>query len=360
MTFKEFTFEPGQENSGSVIKLKESGRIVSPLEDKPVDGSVRDGKSRLHITGKKGETLGLCASLSDDYICCNAHVLRSVSNCPYECSYCFLQSYLNDSAISQIGDTKAIIDEVIEKTEKEPDRFFRIGSWELGDSLAVDPLTHGSAELVEGLAGYKNVLLELKTKSDNVDHLLKLNHGGRTVVSWTLNPQQVIDTDELLTANLERRLCAMRKVVDAGYLVALHFDPMVLYKGYESDYEELVITTATTVPADKVAWISIGSLRFNPDMKKTIETNFPKSLITSAEMVTGPDGKVRYVKPLRVEMYKRMYGYLRKSFGDGPFIYLCMERTDVFEKVFGQAPSSTDHLDYLMNESLYRRFGLEA
>ena len=45
---------------------------------------------------KKGQKLDTCASKYQDYICCNVKVLKSVSNCPYDCTYCFLQNYLTD------------------------------------------------------------------------------------------------------------------------------------------------------------------------------------------------------------------------------------------------------------------------
>ncbi len=39
-------------------------------------------------------------------------------------------------------------------------------------------------------------------------------------------------------------------------------------------------------------------------------------------------------------------------------IYLCMERWDVWDKVFGFHPDSIGHLDYLFAKSLSERYGL--
>jgi spore photoproduct lyase len=91
-------------------------------------------------------------------------------------------------------------------------------------------------------------------------------------------------------------------------------------------------------------------------MKKHIEDNFPNSKLTSAEMTLGGDGKVRYVKPLRVDMFTHLYNAIRTYGGDDPFVYLCMERWDVWEKVLGYAPKSIGHLDYLITKSLFERF----
>ena len=350
------TIEESQAKSATARNIELNGEEVDINSNPPKTGNYREGKKHLHITEKKGDAFGDCASASEEYVCCNVTVLASVSACPYDCSYCFLQSYLNDAAMREVGDIDALVTEVRIKTAKEPWRFFRIGTWELGDSLALEPITGGAGQLIDKLRDLPNVLLELKTKSDNVDQLLNLDHGGRVVVSWSLNPQKVIEADELKTATLSQRLTAMAKVSEAGYLVAAHFDPMIIYDDCTEEYEELAEKLFVAVPPERVAWISMGSLRFNPEMKGQIEKNFPKSKITKAEMVRGPDGKVRYVKPIRVALYKRMYKALRDAGGKEPFIYLCMERADVWEKVTGASPRSAGDLDFLMTDSLYRRY----
>ena len=74
--------------------------------------------------------------------------------------------------------------------------FFRIGTGEITDSLALEPYTGMVGELIPYFAEQPNVLLELKTKSDCVDSLLAIDPKGRVVVAWSMNPQTVIDLDE--------------------------------------------------------------------------------------------------------------------------------------------------------------------
>jgi spore photoproduct lyase len=152
----------------------------------------------------------------------------------------------------------------------------------------------------------------------------------------------------------------MHKAASAGYLIGVHFDPMILYTGWESGYTRLVHQVFEAVDHDGIAWISMGSLRFNPEMKKKIENNYPDSRITCAEMVLGDDMKVRYVKPLRAMMYRLLYGELMKHARKDNLIYLCMERWDVWERIFGWFPDSIGHIDYLFARSLKERFGLGA
>jgi spore photoproduct lyase len=320
--------------------------------------NFKEGKEVIQFISKKGEAMGKCATFNRKYICCNVYVLKSIHNCPFECSYCFLQNYLNDGTTKVVDDIPSLIKEVKEKIDAQPWRLFRIGTWELGDSLALEKETLQAARLVQEFAKLQNAVLELKTKSACVDTILNLEHKERTIVSWSLNTDYIIKTEEYLTASLEERLHAMHKIEKAGYLIGLHFDPMILYNGWEEDYESLIKEVFEAITPERLAWISIGSLRFNPEMKKKIENNYPDSRLTCAEMVLGDDLKVRYVKPLRVRMYQFLYENLRRYVRNDNLIYLCMERWDVWEKVFGYRPNSIGHLDYLFARSLYERYGL--
>jgi spore photoproduct lyase len=366
--FSDVSVDVSQTNSDAVRELEKLGITYKTTDKKEIIQNYRQGKRVLKVTPKMGETMDTCATISDKYICCNVKVLKSVSNCPYDCSYCFLQNYLNDGTTSVIGDNDALVEEVKENSNKEPWRLLRVGTWELGDSLALEEESGQARALIPRFANLNNVLLELKTKSDCVDSILELDHQEKTVISWSLNSQKIIDEQEHRTASLEKRLIAMKKVLDAGYLIGLHFDPMIYYKGWEAGYTDLLKRVFETVTPDRIAWISVGSLRFNPEMKKKMEENFPASTLTAEELVKGDDGKLRYVKPLRYQMYDLFFDNLKKGLGSDdispltanhknkPLIYYCMERWDVWEHTFGASPESIGDLDYLFAKNIHDRF----
>jgi spore photoproduct lyase len=93
-------------------------------------------------------------------------------------------------------------------------------------------------------------------------------------------------------------------------------------------------------------------------MKRIIENNYPDSKLTYKEMVAGDDNKIRYVKPIRLKMYRLLYNTLKSVAKDKSFIYFCMERWDIWTKIMGQCPDSIAHLDYLFAKSLYERYKL--
>jgi spore photoproduct lyase len=319
-------------------------------------GYYRDGKKTIKMVPYKGEKMDTCATIHNDYVCCNVKVLKSVSNCPFDCSYCFLQNYLTNPDLEVVNDYTQLTQEIIEKVQRQPWRFFRIGTWELGDSLALEDRTGQAAKLIHFFATCPNAILELKTKSDNVAPILHCDHQQRTVVSWSMNTDYIIRTEEHKTASLDHRLAAIHQVVDAGYLVGLHLDPMIYYPEWQADYTSLIQQLAAIVPQNQIAWISIGSLRFNPEQKRLIENNFRGSTLTCQEMITGPDNKMRYVKPIRTQMYTHVFQHIRQAWGPNTLVYLCMERWSMWQAVMDYHPTSIGELDYIFADHFHRYF----
>ena len=68
----------------------------------------REGKKQVSFASKRGQAMDLCASLSHQYVCCGVHVLKAVSNCPFECTYCFLQNYLTNTTTYIVEDAEAL------------------------------------------------------------------------------------------------------------------------------------------------------------------------------------------------------------------------------------------------------------
>jgi spore photoproduct lyase len=301
------------------------------------------GKAILLIRRFPGRLVKNCPGTTG-HICCGYKTINVLTNCPMDCSYCILQGYLNNPCVTLYPEFGKVFGEIEEILQRSPHRIFRFGTGELGDSLILDNIVGFAAEAVPFFAAKNNAILELKTKSAEIEHLLTLDHQGKTVVSWSLNPQQVIEQEEQGAAVLEARLEAARLCAEAGYPLGFHFDPLISYPGWEEDYQRVVALLFEHIDPARVMWVSLGGLRFPPALKPVAEGRFPHSRVFSGELITGEDGKIRYIKPLRVRLYKRMVEWLR-GYDEGLFIYLCMERGDVWQEVFGTTPGSTAGLN---------------
>lgn len=330
-------------NGIPVEKIPSTETLIAEYQQKKADGaaSFTSTKKILLLAEQKGSFLKKCPGQQSrgksKNVCCDYFVINSVSNCHMECSYCYLQGYLNFPYIIVYANTAKLLRELETAFSSDPEQLFRTGTGELADSLALDWITGYSEVLVDFFSRQKNGVLELKTKSDCIENLLGLQHNGKTAVAWSLNPPEIAITEELCTSSLEERFSAAAKCVNAGYPVAFHFDPIVDYQGWQEGYESVVKNIFHHVPAERVAWISLGTLRMTPELYENMRKRFPLSPLPLGELLPAVDGKLRYFKAIRLQMYREMISWIKKYGGDIP-VYLCMERPDLWKKVFNRNP----------------------
>jgi spore photoproduct lyase len=304
---------------------------------------VRDpfgaGKRRLVIARRKTPFLMPCPAGSSKFACCGYLVLTLASNCPMDCSYCFLQEYLADNPAFQVYANYAdSFDEIDRLAASARGRSFRVGTGELADSLAFDSITAISRDLIDFFAARESLTLELKTKTDEIENLLDVDPRGRVLVSWTLSPDAVFRSSEHLTASPAGRIAAARAVLDAGYRVAFHFDPLIAYDGAEHDYLGLIDQLLDTIPPKQISFISMGGLRMTPRLRGAARSRFPGDPMLCGEDVLAADGRFRTFAPLRLSLYRTLADRLRKAGAEIP-AYLCMEPASVHQHVFGAAPA---------------------
>ncbi len=264
---------------------------------------------------------------------CDFHSLHLVEGCDLECSYCILQVYLTNPLLTVYVNVEEILNRLESFLKSRPGQFFRVGTGQLADSLSLDHLTAHTESLVPFFAGQENAVLELKTKSVNIARLAGLNPRGKTVVSWSMNTKKIQREEEHKCAPIEERIQAAKQCIDWGYRVGFHFDPVIDYEGCLEDYEEVMEEIFSEIPSGKIAWVSLGSLRFMPELKSIMEKRFPKSPLPYAEWTRGLDGKFRYPKFRRVELYERLAAKLSKCIPHVP-VYLCMETEEMWKRTF--------------------------
>jgi spore photoproduct lyase len=316
--------------------------------------SLSEGKKTLWLTHFKGQFLKPCPGTARSYRCCNYLVINETTNCPIDCSYCILQGYIDRTVITVYTNTDKILQEIESVSQLNPGRILRIGTGELTDSLALDPVTGLVSRLIDQIQTLPNVLLELKTKTDHIGHLAGLPT-GKVILSWSVNPEELVKAEDHKAASLAKRLAAAKKATDLGFKIGWHLDPILHYKGWESGYRNLIKQLAQQAETSQIAWISLGSFRFPPALKEIIRQRFPRTPILAGEQIIGLDGKIRYLKPLRLEMYRIIVETIRQELGD-VYIYFCMESDDVWQKVLGRDPADNLDVDWYFATSLYQKF----
>lgn len=288
---------------------------------------VGESKKHLFITEQKS-FIRPCPC-SPDSVGCGYWTIDLDLNCPFDCSYCILQQYLNWQPLTVAVNRDVLQAELENFFQNRQGGIIRLGTGELADSLALDELTENSIFLVEAFRGQDRFWLELKSKSDYIRPLLEIRPADNVVLSWSLNPDSVIVSEEKGTASLKERLQAAAEAVHHGYRVGFHFDPLLYYPGWRVDYESMVAEIFRLIPAEAISWISLGSLRFPSALLSVARRRFPESRIYTQEFIRSAGGKYRYPRPVRLLLYIEV-GEMLAAYQSEDKIYLCMESVEVW------------------------------
>lgn len=162
--------------------------------------------------------------------------------------------------------------------------------------------------------------LELRTRSANVMGLLGLDHGGNTILSFGLNPDQVVKQFELGTASLDERLQAARACQEAGYPVRFRLDPLVAIDGWEEQYSQMIERALPTVVPEQV---TLGSYHLLGNLSRVIAERFPESPLLGPKLERDGEG-LRYPHELRRRLYEFVTAEIRRLNESVP-ISVCKE-----------------------------------
>jgi len=328
-----------------ILKNINSQELHTLKKDTPLSEIPDQKASNLVLAVKKTPFFHKCPG-TKNYICCGYYVLESGFNCPFDCSYCFLKFYLTNQNFFHYVNTNALFDELKNINDQLSDQLpLRVGTGEFTDSLALDPVTEFSSEIINNFSQLDHLIFEFKTKSKQVSQLLKTGHVPENIViSWSMNPPNIIREQEHYAASLEERLSAAKEVQDKGFKLGLHFDPIFYYDQWEQDYQKLIETIFSVINPQRVAWISMGIFRTHPALIDQIMKKDPLNKIIFNEFVLGKDKKTRLAVGLRIKIFKKMLAFF-KQIDPELFVYLCMEGKFVWEQVFGFAPKSVQDFE---------------
>jgi spore photoproduct lyase len=98
-------------------------------------------------------------------------------------------------------------------------------------------------------------MMEIRTKSSNIKPLLDLWFVPKnTEISFSLNPQLMIDKYEKWTSSLIARIISINKLLDLGFKVWIRFLPLLPVPNYEFIYQDFV-----DLLKDKINFCNINS-----------------------------------------------------------------------------------------------------
>jgi len=295
--------------------------------------------SKALLAGKRtlmiGQTLSFVGcfdgQLGSNVHCYPYYKLVPVSNgCPYYCTYCYLAFvYRKYTPFIKININYNTMFSQIRKTLANSNGKISFNMGEMLDSLALDHITNLTTMLIPFFSGLPRGFLMLLTKSSNIDNLLTVQPNYQTVISWSLNSQQIIETHELGTASVDERVQAAKLCQEHGYRIRFRIDPGILYPNWQDGYADLIRKTLTLVRPEN---ITLGMLRLLPGhfrLALGAYGNRARKLCDHSFAKGASDGKLRYQPKQRVQFYTHLIDIIR-SFNKDVSVGLCRETPEVW------------------------------
>ena len=318
----------------------------------------KEQKFTFKVADKKGFGLGLCPVASEKTRCCNLMTLDAVESCGFDCSYCSIQSFYNQNTIT----FDSSFAQKLLNLNLDKNKTYHIGTGQASDSLMFGNREGVLDALFLFAKNNPNVLLEFKTKSDNIKYLLENDVPKNIICTWSLNTTTIIENEEHLTASLDKRINAARRLANKGVIVGFHFHPIVEYEGYLDEYKEVYQRLIKEFKASEVALVSFGTLTFIKPVIKQLRGREFRTKITQIEH-TDASGKTSYPDSTKVEMFKHAYesfsSWQKEASEDKVFFYLCMEEHQMWEKTFGYQYSTNNDFERDMLHSYCNKVGMQ-
>ena len=134
---------------------------------------------------------------------------------------------------------------------------------------------------------------------------------------------------------------------------------MIDYPDWEKGYQGLVEKIIDNIPPERIAWVSLGTLRYISSLKSIVDERFPNSRVFLGEFVPGIDGKMRYLKKIRQRLYRNVQQKIQKLAPDVP-TYLCMESSHLWKNSMPNQPETAPEMEGILLRSLEKRYPKEA
>lgn len=248
------------------------------------------------------------------------------SGCSAMCLYCYLVCNYNKCSYMRLFVNREQMLYKIMKTADDSDKdlVFEIGS---NSDLVLENTITGNLEwTVENFGKSKKGFLTFPTKFNMIEPLLPLEHGGRTIMRMSVNPQEVISKVEFGTSPLKSRLQALNKMCEAGYKTGMLIAPIVLVDNWKALYGRLIEQLADELSqkAKKQLFIEIIFMTYSYVHRAINNEAFPNAVeLYDKSLMTGRGrGKYCYRDDVRAEGEEFLREQLSQKLENIPIVYI--------------------------------------
>jgi len=293
---------------------------------KSLSERIKVGKRFLYLACRSGSFLDIFEP-PRGVTCYRFNKLVLGTQCPYDCSYCYLQLTYRITPYTRIYLNLKKLFREIRILAESTNKTLVLNAGELSDPLALDHIVQVVPLVIQEVLKYPNIELLLLTKSSNIHHLPDLtNLPKRIIISASLTTPRNQLLFENGTASIEERIEALKKAQEKGYRVRARIDPIInSVPGWEKQYEDgLIKKLANRIVPES---ITLGQPRFYAPLLHLCASRFPEQKDFWNHLSTKTkDHRFRVSYEERFNTYEQIIDLLNSYFKPAQLtISLCKE-----------------------------------
>lgn len=285
-------------------------------------GSIIPGYSWAELRNAKQQSLR-------GVLCQTAVEIQTIVGCGFDCNYCPYTA-----AITVTCDLERFMEELEALFDKRPQQLlYKLNN--RSDTLCFEPEYGLSKLLVERFSHEASRVLMLYSKSNNVSHLLDLEHKGRTIFCSTLSMASVAARLEPSAPSLEARIDAAAQCAAAGYPVRFRFSPLVPLRGWRQELVETVRKMAERVTPELITLWTLSMVPFEElDRIVSLDALDPEALELAREHKEAMAGEkgAPFPESFRAEMYEVAADAIAR-YSPTTRVALCLETPPVVKQL---------------------------
>lgn len=233
--------------------------------------------------------------------CDENYYFSHMLNCLYDCRYCFLQGMYRSAHYLLFVNYEEFTQTIEEKIKSIPESEICFFSGYDCDSLALEPVTGFIEHFLPLFKRHPRAWLELRTKSTQIRTLLQHEPIDNCIIAFSLSPQEIAGSMEHKAPPLAKRIEAIVKLQRMGWRIGLRFDPIIYHQGFEQSYAELFDVVFSSINANDLHSVSLGSFRLPEGFHRNMIQLYPYEPLFAGPQVTNT-GMVGYPESLEQQL----------------------------------------------------------
>ncbi len=268
---------------------------------------------------------------ADQGIVCQDHYeFNTGYGCLFKCDYCYLEHIL--ALNLNLEEFLEHLDPIV-RAEPGP----ALWKWDnQTDTLCFEPEMGAVKLFVEYFSRFKDRFLMTYSKSDNVDHMLDLDHRGQTICCWTLNADTQSRLIERDAATMEQRIEAARKCEAAGYRVRFRFSAICPVRNWREENRRMLDLVFAKTHPDVITLETLSRMPDRSMFDKTMNPGLFEPRFLEAIRRGSPEIEGKVWGPIpdreREEIYRFFIAEIRQRSPETP-ISLCQEPRTMWQRL---------------------------